>query len=423
MAIRAMGPRRPPLVALPVLVLGVALFFLFGPPSALMNLGFQSQVCALWMLVFQVWLGSMAELDERPQLRLALVLVALVGVTWAWYLVTPVATAVAMGTVWSDRRRLMQRSRSTLVLSSIIALALPPIYYGVTSGAPKAVNAHGGVYILDRVFIAILLVPTAAAWFLPWRRPGSRGRAIAGAALAVSGLLAGGLHWYQVRTVGDAGYFYEKLLHTVAVLAGLGVGALILAVVASAIAEGGIPRWRQAGLAAACAALLWLSTGVLTDANLGRDYLTGNRIFPDHGVTQHLLENSGSPDQRQVLFWSDDSPISDYLASRFAAAIYLRNTSARNDLTAVSAFAQDDRKLLILLRVTPGGIRLLTRNRNLRARLVAEGYTSADLDRLVIDVVTEPPTGPREGLAQRSYDISARALLPGLFHPRVSVGR
>jgi hypothetical protein len=134
---------------------------------------------------------------------------------------------------------------------------------------------------------------------------------------------------------------------------------------------------------------------------------------------RHLLNTAPLPGLRQVLFWSSQEPQipgHDYLASRFAAAIYLRNTDLRNDFMGASALHQDDLALLQLVRAMPEGLVLLTRDPQLRERLVSEGYSAADMDRLTIDTITEPVA--ESSASYRSYDITPRGLLPSIFRTR-----
>lgn len=417
LAIRAMGPlRRNSLAALLVTAFAVVLFFLFGPPSALMNWGFQSQIAALWMLTLELFLAATPDLDEHPTLRLALMLLAMLGTTWSWYLVSPVAWLIAFAALWLDRTVVLPRLPFVAVAWVMAALlSLPPIFFGLRIGAPGYINANGGVYILDRVFIAALVVAALASALLPAEFSRFRSRLLLIAGLLGAGLLALAVHWYQVRTAGTAGYFYEKLLYTVAIVAALGAGLLLLAGVASGIAAAGRWAWKQAAAALAFGMLAWLSTGVLTYPNPGRHYLTGTRIFPDVGAMHYLLVAKAPGDARQVLFWGDQPQVFDYLSSRFAAGLFLRNTDERNDFMASNAYKQDDGKLLQLLHASRDGLWLITRDPNLRDRLSAAGFSQADLDRLVIDTVTEPLGGPS---GRRSYDISPRGLLPSLFRPR-----
>jgi hypothetical protein len=420
MAIRALGAVRgsSPL-ALSVVALAVVLFFLFGPPLDLMLHGFQPHAASLWMLVFQVFVAATPELDDRPLLRFSLALVGLVGSVWSWYLVAPV-TGVAVSTVaWLNRDQLTRRWRMSLAVAGVAAfLCLPPLYYAASTGAQGYINAGGGVYFLDRFFLAVLVVAALCTVFLPAALPGRRGRIVVVVSLMAAILAALALREYQVRTVGSGKYFYEKVLYTVAIAAALGAGALGLLIGYASAAVGKLPLWKRTGLALGCGALVYLSTGVVTATNPGRLYLTGTQVFADVGALKHVLATAPPPDQKQVLFWGDgDHTILVYLGARFAAAIYMRNDDPRNNFMAYSAPSQNDRELLQLLRETPAGLRLLTRNPHLRERLVASGFTPADMQKVVIDTITEP-AGGAPAAPHRSYDISAPALLPGLFRQR-----
>ncbi len=418
MTIRALGTaRRASLLALSVVGVAVGLFFLFGPPSALMNWGFQSQVAALWMLTFAILVAATTDLEAHPLVRLVIVLLALIGTTWSWYLVSPVVGILALGLTYLHRAALLQRWPVAAAAWAIGLLAcLPPIIAGLQIGAPGYINANGGVYFLDRVFIATLVLAALATALLPAAHRGSDGWRLTMTTLVTAGLVAFAVHWYQVRTSGAAGYFYEKLLYTVGIVAALGAGILILALVSNAIAAVGASRIKQAAVALACAGAAWLSTGVLGYPNPGRHYLTGTRMFPDVGVMQHILVTPPPGDSRQVLFWADQPPVYDYLSSRFAAAIYLRNTDRRNDFMANNAYQPDDEQLLTLLHDSPNGLWLITRNPLLRDRLAGAGFAPADLDHVLIDTVTEPPDGSTAH--RRSWDISPRGLFPGLFRAR-----
>jgi hypothetical protein len=371
------------------------------------------------MLVFQVLVAATPELDDRPLLRFSLVLLCLVGSVWSWYLVAP-ATGIAVMTVaWLNRDQLIARWRMSLTVAGVaLVLCLPPLYYALSSGAQGYVNAGGGVYFLDRFFVAVLVLAALCMLFLPGAFPGRKGQIVVLVSLVAAIFTAVALREYQVRTVGSVKYFYEKLLYTVAIVAALGAGTVGGLIGYSGGALGTLRLWKRTGLALVCGALIYLSTGVVTEANPGRLYLTGTQVFADVGVLKHLLATAPPPDLKQVLFWGDgDHTILVYLGSRFAAAIYLRDNDVRNDFMAYKAPNQDDRQLLQLLRETPSGLRLLTRNPHLRQRLVAAGFTPADMQRVVIDTITEPTGGPSTA-PRRGYDFSAPSLFPGLFRRR-----
>ncbi|TMG39911.1 MAG: hypothetical protein E6H92_03680 [Chloroflexi bacterium] len=420
MAIRAVGSiRRAPTGVLALVGFAAVLFFLFGPPADLLNWGFQSQVAALWMLVLELYLVATADLDGLPVLRLSLVLLAMVGTTWSWYLVSPVAWVAALTGTWLVRRALIMRWRLTLGAWVAAGIAsLPPLLYGVVSGAPGYINASGGVYQLDRVLIAMLLLAALTSVVLPDHLRGRPGLLTTLSSLVAAGLFALGLHWYQTHTAGAASYFYEKLLYTLVAVAAVAAGATA-ADGLSLVARLNISTWRRVAMGLAAAGVLWLSTAVATTANPGRHYLTGTRRFPDVGAMHHLLVTSPPPDLTQVLFWGSLEPQiygHDYLASRFAAAIYLRNTDLRNDFMAASAFHQDDLAMLDMLRASPDPLLIITRDASLRERLMAQGYTPADMDRITIDMLAEPLT--ESSGSSLNFDISPRGLLPSLFRPR-----
>src|SRR5207244_6738860 len=103
--------------------------------------------------------------------------------------------------------------------------SLPPLLYGVVSGAPGYINASGGVYQLDRVLIAMLLLAALTSVVLPDHLRGRPGLLTTLSSLVAAGLFALGLHWYQTHTAGAASYFYEKLLYTLVAVAAVAAGA------------------------------------------------------------------------------------------------------------------------------------------------------------------------------------------------------
>jgi hypothetical protein len=420
LAVRALASvRRAAPAALAVVAVAVVLFFVFGPPDNLLQFGFQSQIGALWMLTLEIFVAATPELDDHPLLRLSLLLLAMVGTDWSWYLVSPPAVVAALAFTWLHRGALLERWRLSLAAWMVAGvLSLPPIIAGLMISAPSYINSQGAVFFLDRVFLAILILAALASVGLPEQIRGNWGRPVNLAGLLAAGLLAVAVRWYQVRTAGATGYYYEKLLYTIIILAALGAGAVALVGLSAGIAALKPSRWRQASMVLACAGLTWLSTGVVTPANPGRHYLTGTWIYPDVGAMHHLLVTAPPGDPRQVLFWGDEPQHDDYFASRFAAGIYLRNSDLRNDFVAVSYVHQDDRQLLQLLRQSRDGLWLITRNPRLRERLMGAGFSPADLDRLIIDTITEPKGGAAVIERARSYDISPRGLFPSLFRVR-----
>jgi len=420
MGIRALGSLgRVPSTALAPVAFAVVLFFIFGPPGALLNWGFAPQAAALWMLTLGIFAAATSDLDTRPVVRLSLVLLAMVGTVWSWYLVAPVAGAAALAMTGLHRGALLRRWQMTLAVWTIgLALSMPPIVIGVISGAPGYINSNGGVYQLDRVFVGMLVLAALLCALLPARLPGHRGRVVNLACLLAGIALALGVHWLQVRTAGAASYYYEKVVYTVVIVSALGAGGFLLAGLSAGLAMLEVSAWRRAWLVLVFAGLIWLSTAAATTANPGRHYLSGTWVFGDVGMMHYLLGAAPPGDSRQVLLWSDKPQHDDYLGSRVAAALFLRNTDLRNNFVGVNAFIEDDQRLLQFLRASPYDLWIITRDPSLRLRLMAGGYSAADLNRIVIDTITEPEAETSSGVRLRSYDFSTRGLLPSLFRLR-----
>ena len=404
-------------VTLAVVGTATVLFCIFGPPTGLEIFGAHAQTAALWIFTAQAIAATAPELEGRPLLRLSLVALGVVGVTWCWFLVAPLALVPLAAVLWRTREELRRRWPGTAAVVVAAGLfSLPPVYYSVRAGSADQLGASGGVLPVSRVLLGVLLVAAAGALLLPRRLPGFAARLTAGASLAVSVLEAAALRWYERRTPGGGSYYYEKMLFAVAVVALILAGAGIVALLSVRSPAWARPAWRRASIGVVCVGLLWLSTARLSPSNGGRALLAlAAPTSADLAAMSYLVDSTPPPAGEQVLFWGGSLPVSDYYLSRFAAAVYLRNNEARFATLRANVLAQDDRALLRLVRALPAGIRLISGDSGLRQRLAASGFAPSDLAR--VDIVVIPALQQRGGPAQAatSYDFSAPALLPSLF--------
>lgn len=420
MAVRSLaGARRSSLAGIAVVAGAMVLLFAFGPPGATVRFGFQPQASALWLLTAGLVAGTSEAFDGRPFLRLVLVVLAAVGTAWCWYLVVPVMGFLVVGVVIAERGAFRLRPGWVGLLGGVgLLAALPPIWLSVEAGAATAINARGGVYSLDPFFLALLVLGGVGPYAALHLFPNTRGRLLAlvtvGSSLAFSAVLLG----YQLKTAGAAGYFFQKSLYTLFMLAAVCAGVVLLAGLTHHFAMVGARAPRQVVTAAFALLLAWTVTGLVTPANPGRLYLAGNARHIDPAEMSRLLADDSGSTAPEVVWNSDPDPIYDYYASRIAAALSLRESRARFDLIVENVFAQDPVSLLGFVRASPYGVRIVTRDPDLAVRLRQAGFDAADLDRLDIEVVQGTLD---RGPSRHGTDIALRSLLTRLFgHHRVA---
>ena len=414
MAVRSLaGARRSSLAGIAVVAGAMVLLFAFGPPGATVRFGFQPQASALWLLTAGLVAGTSEALDGKPLVRLVLVVLAAVGTAWCWYLVVPVMGFLVIGVVIAERGAYrLQPGWVGLIAGGGLIAALPPIWLSVEAGAATAINARGGVYSFDPLFLALLVLGGVGPYAALRLFPNTRGRLVAlvtfGSSLAFSAILLG----YQLKTAGAAGYFFQKSLYTLFMLAAVCAGVVLLAGLTDHFAKVGARAPRQVGTAAFALLLAWTVTGLVTPANPGRLYLAGNARHIDPAEMSRLLADGSGSTAPELVWNSAPDPIYDYYASRIAAALSLRESRARFDLIVGNVFAQDPGSLLGFVRVSPDGVRIVTRDPDLAVRLRQGGFDAADLDRLDIEVVHGAlDNGP----SRHGTDIALRSLLTRLF--------
>lgn len=410
MAARAVAGRgRRLLVPSITVAWAVVLVFAFGPPAATVRFGFQPQAASLWMLTLALLAAAAPELEGRARLRLGLVALAFAGTSWCWYMVLPVTGCIGLATVIQHRTELLRRPWSSLAIVGLgVGAAVPPLYLSLHAGAAGAVNAAGGVYALDPIFLLVLVTLSGGLLAVNAHFPNANGRVCALVALGAALLLSGVLLAYQLRTLGSGGYYYQKSLYSVFMIAVVAGGACLLTFLGARRERAPGGPGRQFAILAISLLAAWGVTGVLTPSNPGKLYLAGSARHPDPPELQQLLIDGRHPGRLEIVWSSSANPVYDYYASRFASALTLRETRGRLDLIVGAAFGQDPARLLAYVRATPAGVTVITRDPNLRASLVSAGFTEADLGRVTIELVGgDLDVGP----ITHSGDISIRRVL------------
>ena len=322
---------------------GVAVVAVTGPLLALVQNGFFSQIWAYVLLLAMVGVAVDRAAAARPWFQLLCVGVLGVGVALTFYFLLPVAAACATPVVIRQRGTLLRARAMLLPLAALVVAGLVPVLKSLGSGAAGSINAPGPIFPLDRgtLFVtaaaAVLLVPLCVGLADRW------GVAAWAASFAAAAGFALALRQLQLHETGGTGYYYEKSLYTVFVLALPAVGAAVGVALHSRLDA--FP-WRQVAAAAVA--------GAAAAATAAQVLTTPKPAFLEHQLraaqTQRALDQvlREHPHETSdpVLVWSYSSPTDDYISNRVLGGVYHQDDQARRDLVLAQARGADGRDVL-----------------------------------------------------------------------------
>ena len=260
-ACRVAGPRLGAAAALP-LVLGITFYLCAVEGTAMLQNGFLSELFGLTL--FSALLALAIRPVDRPREQLLLLSSLLIGISFSYYLWVPVAAAVAVVSLLVHRHSGgARRSRLTLPAVGLVTgvLMVVPVAanWSVVNSA-ASLDIVGGITPVTRHLLWPLTALAALLVLLALLR-GERAARVTGSALALVGAAAGAVMLYQLHTLGQSSYYYEKMLHQVAVtaLVCLGTAGVLLPEAAGTA----LRDKARAGLFSLAASVLVLVGGVL----------------------------------------------------------------------------------------------------------------------------------------------------------------
>ncbi|MFD0278600.1 hypothetical protein ACFVHB_32480 [Kitasatospora sp. NPDC127111] len=225
------------------LVLPAAAYLVGSELPRMHSRGFLSELFALGLLALLVGL-AIRPLNRAPEQVVALATLT-VGVSFGHYLLLPAALATVLAWAVVHRRRWLPHRVTVLALgAATAALALFPVYVNHKSaGSADVLTLPGGIGPVGRHFLLPVVVAAFAA-LLTRGSLANRPRRVALLALTAISALCVGLLSYQISTVGQTSYFYEKLLHQLLVIGLICFAAALLPLFGRRVLAG---QWNGAG--------------------------------------------------------------------------------------------------------------------------------------------------------------------------------
>ncbi|WP_203986448.1 hypothetical protein [Virgisporangium aurantiacum] len=217
-----LGPWRLPLIAF----LGTELIYSDIPVMVIF--GFPSEIFGLALLALLA--AVIVRRPSRPREQMVLIGALLVGIGFSYELFLPSA-ALAAGGWLLYRRRLVRPHLVFALVVGVVAggLAIVPITLGTLYGRHGAlISAPGPVSAASRAMLLTLGLVLAAALLMLVRRL----RVWRSYVLFMGAVLALpiALRAYVAATGGKSPYYFEKALHSVLIVALVGLGAVALVV-------------------------------------------------------------------------------------------------------------------------------------------------------------------------------------------------
>lgn len=245
-------------LALPVF--GIAAGYLvFSDPLTMLENGYPSELVGLSLLA--VLLAVVARPVRKYREQLVLMGMLFAAISFTYYFLLPVAGAAIVVHLIRYRRRARRHAGVTLpvaLFSFALALVSPLVNARANSGSQLQLT--GGAATVDRTTVAVLvlLVGGALALRSVRRRPVWQ-------LMSAELLLATGLSLlimtYQLIAIGKTEYYFEKSLHELAVVALVGLGAVVTAIRPAVAADARRQR-RWPKLAGAISCVLLAAAGV-----------------------------------------------------------------------------------------------------------------------------------------------------------------
>lgn len=241
------GPLLTGWLSLPVLA-GVGALCFFGPPISMLTRGFPSEAAGAALVALLV--AVLARPLHRTSEQLVLVGSLLVAVSFTYFLFLPFCCGATLVWLWLYRRRLRWVTTLVTAVVTAVLLALIPVLNVLwnKAGPGERLLLGGAISQVPRnLALGVVLVVGAGVLVGAARRsPVWRacGIFLLGAAANALGLLG-----YQLATIGESSYYFEKYLHQLLIVSMVSSGAVVLLVKQPAPAAAGPvpPRWSWAG--------------------------------------------------------------------------------------------------------------------------------------------------------------------------------
>lgn len=360
---RLTGPARGLWWRLPALV-AAASFCAFGPLLTLYIRGFPSQLAGLALLL--VLVALLARPGARPASADVLVAAGacVVGVSFAYYFLLPVAACPVVAWAWQHRRALRRRPLlAPLVAAVTAALAAVPVLVN-RIGSQQALDVvnGGSVVPLPRSLLLIAVLVFAAGLC---RRGVLRERPVQVLVAGVLGavVFAAALGIVQRRL----SYYGEKALYTVLLLTLVGVLALLARELAAVAVAGRLPAAAAALSLSVAVVLAFGYTGPLAEQGAHRNLAVqfAQRRIGFHGIGATLVNTLDQPAPAGAVSVYFDTLSYRYLdrdSSQLLAVLERRWT---DDALQVASLVGANRPLDALERIvadSPVPVRIVTSN-------------------------------------------------------------
>jgi hypothetical protein len=285
MAYRASGSLLSPICA------GIVVFFgvQFGPQIVSVIWGFQAQLAATAGLLALLWLVDVEELARHPRRLIVLVGCGVLAIAYLWYLLVPIALALAISVAWRHRSELNAVTVGLVGLAALLSLV--PILNGPNPADHVNIEAS----VLPLPWYAYVPVIVAGIASLNWLR--RRNASVTSSFLVLGAAVIAftvALMTYQRATVGGISYFVPKLWYVVQ-LVGLVFTAASIGVAVDPPPAFTMPLAKRAIGLVAGVALVFLSAWAI-----GSDLSTFSLRHPvgpvESGLADRLVERYDSGD-------------------------------------------------------------------------------------------------------------------------------
>lgn len=350
--------------------LGMVLWIPFG----IFSTGFMGQLLA--MSVF-LTIPTLAFVSSHVKYRTAVASLsaALIMTTWTWYFLTPVAAVYALIWLWCNRSSIMRFLGVTAICAAVTVLAsAPPLIRGASAGSLSAVNAGGGVAPFSfALVVGICMLAVASAIVLPkeWKEQ----RLVALVTVSVPMLFSLGLREYQLHTIGYTAYFFQKSLYTSLIV---GIAIALPGIAILLFRADRVRHTAAAVLVVLSGAWIVGATAVAPDA---WHYRNSGMSSMHRATFARYLDEGDRLEGRYVVVWGvADSPLHDYLGTRWVSSLNGRTNADFWSLMYKIVQVEDEPALAQFINDHPDEVTVITRDPELRTRLLKEGVLSSSID-------------------------------------------
>ena len=370
--------------------------------------GFASEIAGL--ALFAVLVAVLARPPRHTREAIITIAALVVGVGWIYFFLLPFAGALCVAALIGYRHRVRRHwVTAALLTPAATGLAVIPflVMYAERTSPLADLLPGGPIDGVDRgLTVAIAALVLAGLATVP-RSPVLRMVAVQ---LVLVAVIAIGLGVYQIASVGNLSYYFDKAVHALFVtgLVGLaGVGPLLARYRRSSPASRAAPPRRawQVATAALVVFGVFASFGAIPlqrprsehlepirNVSWGIAYAAGVLQDPAMAdVITAVLRRYPNPDGRvtQVLYRNGDAT---YLCSLFVSVLHRDyGTLARSVTPGRPLFADDDSGIVLPMVDRPRRL-VVVNNRRLAAQLAGTlaSYPDQDVEMVSITVRTRP---------------------------------